>query len=89
MNHRPLGRTGFSVGEIGLGTAYLIDKSREHVLSVIHPAVDRGINYFDLFFAQPELRDSMGAAFAGCRDKVFLAAHLGAAHMGASTCRAG
>lgn len=81
MNHRTLGRTGFSVGEIGLGTEYLIDKSREHVLSVIHAAVDRGINYFDLFFAQPELRDNMGAAFAGCRDKVFLAAHLGAAHL--------
>jgi predicted aldo/keto reductase-like oxidoreductase len=43
--------------------------------------LDNGINYFDLFFAQPEFRDNMGAAFAGHRDNVFLAAHLGAAHV--------
>ena len=77
MKYRTLGRTGFEVSEIGLGTEYLIDKTKEHVASVIHGAVANGINYFDLFFAQPEFRDHMGSAFAGHRDDVFLAAHLG------------
>jgi predicted aldo/keto reductase-like oxidoreductase len=81
MKYRTLGRTGFEVSEIGLGTEYLIDRTKEHVASVIHGAIDNGINYFDLFFAQPEFRDNMGAAFAGHRDGVFLAAHLGAAHI--------
>jgi len=41
--------------------------------------LDGGINYFDLFCAAPDFRDAMGAAFAGRREQVYLAAHLGAA----------
>ncbi|MBN1399941.1 MAG: aldo/keto reductase [Anaerolineae bacterium] len=78
MEYRVLGRTGLRVSAIGLGTEYLIDRPREHVVSVIHEALARGVNYFDLFFAQPEFRDNMGAAFAGHRERVFLTAHLGA-----------
>ena len=77
MEYRKLGATGLDVGTIGLGTEYLIDKPRETVTAVIRKAIGCGINYFDLFFAQPEFRDNMGAAFEGYRDKVLLAAHLG------------
>lgn len=79
MEYRKLGRTGLDVSLIGLGTEYLIDLLRETVVAVIHKAIEHEINYFDLFFAQPEFRDNMGAAFKGCRDKVILAAHLGSA----------
>lgn len=48
---------------------------------VVHAAVDRGVDYFDVFWAQPAFRDSMGAAFRGHRDRVLLAAHLGATEM--------
>lgn len=78
MEYRRLGRTGFNVSAVSLGTEYLIDLPREHVVSVVAEAVARGVNYFDLFFAQPEFRDNMGAAFAARRDKVHLAGHLGA-----------
>ena len=78
MKYRPLGRTGLQVSEVSLGTEYLIDRPRRHVVGVIREAVELGVNYFDLFFAQPAFRDNMGAAFAGLRKKVFLAAHLGA-----------
>ena len=81
MQYRKLGSTGLDVGAIGLGTEYLINLPRETVTSVIHMAIERGINYFDLFFAQPEFRDHMGAAFKGYRDKVILAAHLGSAEI--------
>jgi len=78
MQYRRLGRTGVDVSAISLGTEYLINLPREHVTSVVHEAIDRGINYFDLFFAQPQFRDNMGFAFKGYRNRVMLAAHLGA-----------
>jgi uncharacterized protein len=78
MQYRTLGRTDLQVGAIGLGTEYLIDLPQKTVIEVIHRAISEGINYFDLFFAQPQFRDNMGAAFKGYRDQVILAAHLGA-----------
>jgi predicted aldo/keto reductase-like oxidoreductase len=80
MEYRKLGRTGLDISAISLGTEYLIDPPREHVVGVIHEAIEQGINYFDLFFAHPGFRDTMGIAFKGLRDRVFLTAHLGAAH---------
>jgi len=77
MEYRGLGRTGLEVSAISLGTEYLIDLPREHVVGVIREALAGGVNYFDLFFAQPEFRDNMGAAFAGHRDNALLTAHLG------------
>ena len=79
MEYRKLGRTGLDVSAIGLGTEYLINLPRATVVDVIHRAIEKGVNYFDLFYAQPQFRDNMGAAFKGYRDKVFLAAHLGSA----------
>ncbi len=78
MQTRTLGRTGIAVSAISLGTEYLIHLPQEHVDAVIHHAIERGINYFDLFWAQPDFRDTMGRAFAGYRDRVLLTAHLGA-----------
>ena len=79
MNYRTLGKTGLEVSEVSLGTEYLLGASREHIKAVIGEAIAQGINYFDLFFAQPEFRDAMGEAFAGQRERVTLAAHLGVA----------
>ena len=81
MEYRTLGKTGLNVSVISLGTEYLIDLPREHVVAVIHEAMKHGINYFDVFFAQAEFRDNMGAAFKGHREQVVLAAHLGAADL--------
>jgi predicted aldo/keto reductase-like oxidoreductase len=79
MHYRILGRTGLQVSEVSLGTEYLIGKPHDHIVEVIHAALDAGINYFDLFCAEPGFRDAMGAAFAGRRESIYLAAHLGAA----------
>ena len=80
MESRVLGRTGLKVSALSLGTEYLIDVTKKHVAGVIHEAIDQGINYFDVFWAQPAFRDNMGAAFKGRRNKVYLAAHLGSTH---------
>ena len=78
MEYRKLGRTGLVVSAIGMGTEYLINRPREQVIPVIREGIARGISFFDLFFAQSQFRDNMGAAFQGHRERVFLGAHLGA-----------
>jgi len=78
MEYRKLGSSGVEVSAVSLGTEYLLDLPREHVVGVIREAAESGVNYFDLFYAQSEFRDNMGAAFDGLRDKVNLTAHLGA-----------
>ncbi len=77
MRYRKLGNTNLDVSEIGLGTEYLNGTSKENIASVVHEAIDYGVNYIDLLFAFQEYRDSFGAALAGKRDKVIIAGHLG------------
>jgi len=77
LNRRTLGRTGIAVAEIGLGTEFLLGVPRDEAVRVIREAVDRGINYVDMFWAHPQFRDSMGAAFRGRREGVAITAHLG------------
>lgn len=79
MKYRKLGKTGLDVSAIGLGTEYLNGVPRDGVVSVVHEATDSGVNYMDLFFAHAEIRDDIGAALKGRRDKVIVAGHLGAA----------
>lgn len=79
MQYRTLGRTGQQVSAIGLGTEYLLNVPQEQAVAVIRTAIERGVNYFDLFWANPAFRDVMGVAFTGYRQRVMLAAHLGSA----------
>ena len=77
MNYKKLGRTGLDVSAIGLGTEYLNGQPRQTVVSVVHEAIEHGINYIDLLFAFPEYRDNFGAALQGRRERLILAGHLG------------
>jgi len=70
MEYTTLGKTGQTVSRIGLGTEYLINTPRANVVSVVKTALDAGVNYIDLFFAQPELRENIGIAIQGGRDKI-------------------
>jgi len=79
MKYRKLGKTGLDVSIIGLGTEYLNKKPKKTVVSVVHEAIEEGINYFDLVFAFPEYRDNLGASFKGYRDKIIITGHLGCA----------
>lgn len=47
MKYRKLGKTGLDVSIIGLGTEYLNKKPKKTVVSVVHEAIEEGINYFD------------------------------------------
>ncbi len=77
MEHRRLGRTNAQVSAISLGTEYLLDRPVEYARGVIHAALDRGINYVDMFYAQPGFRDVMGACFRGRRHEALITTHLG------------
>ncbi len=78
MNSRILGRTGLKVGEIGIGTEYVVLQPQNVVNDVISRAVEHGVNYIDFFYPQEHYRDKMGKALTGKRDQVVVAGHLGA-----------
>ncbi len=87
MEYRKLGRTGLDVSTIGLGTEYLNQQSRETVMSVMHAAIKQGVNYVDVVFSFPEYLDNLGAALQGCRERVFLAGHLGSTEKNGQYCK--
>ncbi len=76
MQYRKLGRTNLDVSIIGLGGEWFNNKSQELVNEVIHTAVDKGVNYIDIFMPQPEVRTAIGKALVGRRDKMFIQGHL-------------
>lgn len=78
MEYRKLGKTGLDVGAIGLGMEHLAPL-RENIGPVVHRAIDRGVNYFDIMIWAPEAMSVFGAALKGRRDKILLAGHLGVA----------
>jgi len=77
MNYRTLGRTDLLVGEIGLGTEYVVREEQSMVDDVTAMAIDNGMNYFDFFWPQRDFRTKMGIALQGKRDRIILAGHLG------------
>jgi len=77
MRTTKMGRASLNVSIIGLGLEHMRGQPRETVVSTIHAAVERGVNYFDVIFAMPDYLDHMGEAFRGQRERVLLTAHLG------------
>jgi len=74
-----LGRTGQRVSRIGLGCAHfgLPEITPDDVSEVIHTALERGINYFDvaLNYGSPKAgyaEEKMGPTVREVRDRMFL-----------------
>lgn len=76
MNYRTLGRTGLKVGEIGLGSEGFVNKDDAFAMELIEKALERGVNYFDLYNPEPYIRDSFGRAMKGRREKFVMQAHI-------------
>lgn len=76
MNYRTLGRTGWKVGEIGMGCEGFVDQSYETVKAYIDRMEEAGVNCIDLYTPNPEFRSNLGRALWGRRDKFVLQAHL-------------
>lgn len=77
MKYRRLGRSGFMVSEVVLGTMNFGNPTtREDSLTIINDALDRGVNLFDCadVYAEGESERILGQAFSrnGKRKEVFL-----------------
>jgi predicted aldo/keto reductase-like oxidoreductase len=76
MIYRPIGNTGMSASVIGMWTEHLDNKPYETVESVIHAALDNGINMMDLFMPGEQVRLNIGRALAGRRDRMLIQGHI-------------
>ncbi len=83
MEKRKLGRTSIEVTAIGLGCMSMSgvygNASDEESISVIHHALERGINHLDSsdMYGWGHNEQLLGRALKGCRDKVILATKFG------------
>lgn len=76
MQYRTLGRTGIQVGEIGMGCEGFVGKSYEQVKDFVDFMEASGVNCIDLYAPNPDMRDNLGRALQGRREKFVLQAHL-------------
>jgi len=72
MQYRKLGRTGLDVSAIGLGTVQLSSPDTEHAISLVHRALELGVNYFDTARAYGNSEIKLGLGLKGNREKVYV-----------------
>jgi L-galactose dehydrogenase len=83
MTHRPLGKTGVSVSELGFGAAGLGNEygpaDPAEGVRAVHAAIDQGISFFDVapYYGRTLAEERLGVALEGKRHKVFLATKCG------------
>ncbi|MBO5280900.1 MAG: aldo/keto reductase [Clostridia bacterium] len=82
MKYRKLGRTDLNVSEIGFGPEWLERHPREDVERIMHLCSDLGINIFDCWMSEPEIRSNLGYAMKGQRDKWIIQGHIGSTWKG-------
>ena len=82
MNYRELGRTGLMVSEIGFGAEWMERHTPAECRAVLDRAEELGINILDCWMSNPEVRDSLGQALAGRRDRWYIQGHIGSTWQG-------
>ncbi|MCM1304911.1 MAG: aldo/keto reductase [Butyrivibrio sp.] len=79
MQYRSIKRCpDLKVSEIALGCEGLAGKTEEEFKAMIDKALGLGINFIDLCLPNPDIRDNLGKAMAGRREKFCLQGHIGA-----------
>ena len=76
MEYRTLGRTGLDVSVVALGCEGFVQKSAGELKSDLDYAIDRGVNFMDIYSPNPELRSRIGTALAGRRHDFIIQGHL-------------
>ncbi|MFV0607046.1 MAG: aldo/keto reductase [Niabella sp.] len=79
MNYKHLGATTLLISEIGFGCMSLGKHSEGDSVSLIHQAIDAGINYFDTadIYDAGENEELLGKAICGKRNKLVVATKVG------------
>ena len=76
MNYRELGNTGLKVSEIGMGCEGFSEKNFSMAKKLFDLAEENGVNYFDLYASNPEVRKAVGEAMKGRREKFIAQSHI-------------
>lgn len=77
MAYRPLGNTGLNVSEISIGCGGFAKLDSAGSMALMDMAIDSGMNYIDLYDANPTTRSNIGYALQGRRDKMIIQGHIG------------
>lgn len=77
MTYRPLGNTGLEVSEISIGCGGFEELDSAASIALMDVALDSGINYIDIYDANPVTRSNIGAALKGRRDRMIIQGHIG------------
>ncbi|EHI99089.1 4Fe-4S ferredoxin iron-sulfur binding domain-containing protein [Clostridium sp. DL-VIII] len=77
MEYRILGRTGIKVSNIGIGGEGFENKSYEDCETIINCAINKGINFIDIYNSNPKVRSNVGKALSKYpRDSFVIEGHL-------------
>lgn len=77
MKYRNLGNTDVKISEIGIGCGAFGKMTPEESRAFMDTAIANGINYIDLYDANPKVRDNIGYAIKGRTDKMMVQGHVG------------
>ena len=77
MKFRPLGNTGLMVSEISIGCGGFEKLDSTASLELMTMALDSGMNYIDIYDANPKTRSNIGYALQGRRDEMIIQGHIG------------
>ena len=77
MEYRTLGSTGLRVGVIGLGCGGFDEIDSAASRQLVYAALDSGMNYMDLYDANPKVRSNIGYGLGDRRSEMIIQGHIG------------
>ena len=76
MEYRKLGNTGLEASIIGMGCEGFAEDNFAMTKQLFDKAEKLGINYFDLYASDPQMRAAVGKALKGRREKFLIQSHV-------------
>jgi len=77
LKYNTIGSSGLEASVIGLGTEFLYDASEKTIDETVNTAIDRGVNVLDMVVPSASMREKVGRAIKGKRDKLIIHGHIG------------